>query len=352
MSPTPERIHKLLNRHAESSDFSGVCLIKRDADPIVHAAYGYAHRGFGIPNTVSTRFDTASITKLFTAVAIMQLIEQDLIALETRVMPYLGNAHTTIPDEVTVFHLLTHTSGIADDADEEAGEDYEQLFVDTPNYSIRETVDLLRQCSCKEPNFPPGMGVRYNNCGFVLLGLVIEKMTGLPYREYVREHIFRRAGMRDAEFCAMDGVHPNLAEGYKKVTGDDGRVRWKKNIYSFPPIGSPDGGATVTAMDLDTFVRAVKDGGLVDEESSRALLSPQVLVKDHGDRKLMNGLGFEFVVTPDDRIVSIQKDGQNAGVAGVLAYAPDSDTTSVILANQDCSVWALHREIQMVLQAP
>ncbi len=349
MNPDPGLLRSILDRHAQESDFSGVCLVKRGADPIVHAAYGYAHRGFGIPNTVVTRFDTASITKLFTSVAIMQLIEQGLIALDTQVTPYLGRGGTTIPDEVTVFHLLTHTSGIADDADEEAGEEYELLFVDKPNYSIRDTIDLLPQCSCKEPNFPPGTGARYNNCGFVLLGLVIEKASGRPYRDYVREHIFQRAGMSGAEFCAKDGVDSNLAEGYKKVTEDDGGVTWRKNIYSYPPIGTPDGGATVTAMDLDTFLRAVRDGVLLNEKLSRRLLSPQVLVGESGGRTLMNGFGFEFVLSPDGRIVTIAKDGGNPGVAGVLAYAPDHDTTIVLLANQDCNVWAIHRELQAAL---
>ncbi len=296
-----------------------------------------------------TRFDTASITKLFTTVAIMQLVEQGLIALETPVMPYLRRGGTTIPDEVTVFHLPTHTSGIADDADEEAGEEYELLFVDKPNYSTRDAIDLLPQCSCKEPNFPPGTGVRYNNCGFVLLGLVIEKASRRPYRDYVQEHIFQRAGMAGAEFCAMDGVNPNLAEGYRKVTRDDGGVTWKKNIYSFPPIGTPDAGATVTAMDLDTFVRAVRDGVLLNEELSRHMLSPQVLVGESGGQTLMNGFGFEFVLSPDGRILSIAKDGGNPAVAGVLDYAPDHDTTIVLLANQDCDVWEIHRELRAAL---
>ncbi|MBA2248036.1 MAG: beta-lactamase family protein, partial [Chloroflexia bacterium] len=99
-------------------------------DTVYHRAFGLAHRGFAIPNRTSTRFDIASITKLFTAVAVLQLIERGAFNLETAVMPYLGRGGTKIADDVTVFHLLTHTSGIADDADEEAGESYEALFVD------------------------------------------------------------------------------------------------------------------------------------------------------------------------------------------------------------------------------
>jgi len=290
--------------------------------------------------------------KLLTAVAIMQLVEQGLLGLDTAAMPFLERNDTKISDAVTVFHLLTHTSGIADDADEEAGEDYELLFVDKPNYSIRTTEAFLPQFAYKNPVFPPGHGVRYNNCGFVLLGLMIEKVTGRAYRDYVQEHVFRRARMTGADFCAMDGVHPALAEEYKKVVAGDGSVTWRKNIYSYPPIGSPDGGATVTAIDMDKFVRTIKTGVLVDGASSRTLFRPHVLTMDHGDRKLMNGFGFEFTLTPEDRIIAIHKDGGNVGVACILAHFPDSDTTSVLLANQDCRVWPIHCEIEAVVLRP
>ncbi|HEV2068062.1 MAG TPA: serine hydrolase domain-containing protein [Thermomicrobiales bacterium] len=343
------RIRDILQLAADKSDFSGVCLVKRDDEIIYHQAFGLAHRGFEVANRISTRFDTASITKLFTAIAIMQLVEQGLFGLDTAVMPFLERDDTKISNAVTVFHLLTHTSGIADDADEEAGEDYELLFVDKPNYSIRTTEAFLPQFAYKDPVFPPGNGVRYNNCAFVLLGLMIEKATGQAYRDYVRDHVFQRAGMTGADFCAMDGVHPDLAEGYKKGVAGDGGTTWTKNIYSYPPIGSPDGGATVTAIDLDTFVRAIKADVLVNAASRQALFRPYVLARNHGDRKLMNGFGFEFTLTPEDRIIAIHKDGGNAGVAGILAYFPDSDTTSILLANQDCRVWPIHREIEAVV---
>lgn len=141
----------------------------------------------------------------------MQLVDEDKIALETPVMPFLGIEGTKISDEVTVYHCLTHTSGIDDDADEEAGEDYELLLVGTPNYSIRETRDFLPQFAWKDPVFAPGVGVRYNNCAYVLLGLGIEKVSGLSYRDYARRNVFARAGMTGADFLVMDSVAPNMA---------------------------------------------------------------------------------------------------------------------------------------------
>jgi len=341
-----DRIRSLVTRHADAG-FSGVCLVKRGDEIILHEAYGLAHRGFGIPNAVDTRFDIASVTKTFTAAAILQLVEAGEIALDTPVMPYLGIEGTRISDEVTVFHCLTHTSGIGDDADEEAGEDYEALFVDKPNYSIRKTADFLPQFVDKEPNFAPGEGVRYNNVAFVLLGLVIEKATGTTYRDYVRQHVFERAGMTSADFCAMDGVHGNLAEHYKQIEHDDGTVEWRKNIYSYPPIGSPDGGATVTGLDLDRFVRAIIAGKLLGDEWTARFLAPQVKEKETDDGgTLWNGFALEFKLDSGGTIVRMGKDGINAGVCSRLAYFPARDTTVVLLANVDYGVWTMLREIE------
>jgi CubicO group peptidase (beta-lactamase class C family) len=339
----------ILEKHAAESHFSGVCLVKQGDEIVLHEAYGLAHRGFDVPNTTGTRFDIASVTKIFTAVAVMQLVDQGRIAFDTRIMPFLGIEGTKIPDAVTVFHALTHTSGIADDADEEAGEDYEALFIDKPNYSLRETKDFLPQFAYKDPVFPPGERARYNNVAFVLLGLVIEKVTGVPYRDYVKQQVFEHAGMTGADFCAMDGTCPNFAEHYKRIERDDGTIEWRKNIYSYPPIGSPDGGATVTALDLDKLIRALQANRLMSPEASRQLLTPQVKTKDVDGGSHWNGFAVEFRLDDKGKITRYGKDGINAGVASNCVYYPATDTTTVLLANQDCNVWAMQRELDPLL---
>ncbi len=344
-----DRIRALLADHAAGSRFSGVCLVTRGDETLVHEAHGLAHRGFGVPNTVHTRFDIASVTKVFTAAAILQLIEAGAITLDTTVMPFIGVSGTRIADDVTVFHCLTHTSGIADDADEEAGEVYEDLFVDRPNYAIRETADFLPQFANKDPVFAPGRGVRYNNCAFVLLGLVIERATGMSYRDYVREHVFARAGMTGADFCAMDGVHQDMAEHYKRIDHDGDRVEWRKNIYSYPPIGSPDGGATVTALDLERFTRAVTSGRLMGASESQLFQRPHVLVRQGQDDRLMNGFAFEFRVALDGQVRRMHKEGANAGVSSLLVRYPPNDLTVILLANIECDVWGILREIESLL---
>jgi CubicO group peptidase (beta-lactamase class C family) len=171
--------------------------------------------------------------------------------------------------------LLNHTSGIADDADEEAGEDYSALFVSSPNYAIRQCADFLKNFAYKEPYFKAGTNVRYNNCAFVLLGLALEKVTGMDYRSYVTKNIFQACDMTGTKFCAMDEINENTAEGYQSVYDEEGNFTgYKKNIYSYPPIGTPDGGAYSTAEDLDKFIRAIKNNVILSDSCSKALFEP------------------------------------------------------------------------------
>src|SRR5205085_4754387 len=160
--------------------------------------------------------------KLFTSVAILQLIDQGLLAFDTQVVDFLGLQDTAISHDVIVYHLLTHTSGIADDADEESGEDYADIWKTRANYAVLETVDFLPQFAYKPPNFPPGQGCRYCNCGYVLLGLPIEKASGLSYRVYVRQHIFAPAEMLHCDFLRMDLTYEDVAEGGDPLRDEDG----------------------------------------------------------------------------------------------------------------------------------
>jgi CubicO group peptidase (beta-lactamase class C family) len=138
-------VETYLRERAAAVEFSGVVRIDVGDEPVLHEAYGLASRTWSVPCHTDTRFDTASITKLFTAVAVLQQVDAGAFGFDTSVTGYLALGDTAISPAVTPYHLLTHTSGIGDDADEEAGEDYEALFVDRPNYVITETADFLPQ---------------------------------------------------------------------------------------------------------------------------------------------------------------------------------------------------------------
>jgi len=332
--------------------FSGVVLITRGASQLYAAGYGYASRAWNIRNTLAVRFDTASITKLFTAVATLQLIDRGLLAFDTSAVDFLELVGTTISRDVTVLRLLTHTSGIADDADEEAGENYADLFKMKPNYSIRTTADFLPQFVHKPPNFAPGQGCRYCNCGYVLLGLMIERATGMQYRDYVRQHVFAPAAMASSDFFEKDRVYENVAEGCDPIRSADGVVLgWQRNIYSFPPIGSPDGGAYVTAGDLDRFLRSVAAGRLLSAELTEAFLTPQVHYRERDDWTMMYGHGLWFHVDRAGQIVCYQKEGINAGVSGLIRHFPAHDINVVLLSNMESGAWEPIRKIHELVVA-
>ncbi len=329
-----------LARLAADAGFSGAVAVTRGDEPIFAAAYGYANRAWQAPCTLDTRFDTASVTKLFTAVATLQLVERGAFGLETSAIGYLELEGTTISSAVTPYHLLTHTSGIADDADEEAGERYEDLWVSEPNYSVTETADHLPHFVTKPPNFAPGEGCRYCNCGYLLLGLMIERATGSPYRDYVCAGVFGPAGMRRAGFFRMDVVEPDVAEGVEAMRDTQGRVvGWRRNIYSYPPIGSPDGGAHVTVGDLIAFHRALSEGKLLGPELTAAILTPHALHSRRSGRTHMMGYGLEFEVTDDGRVRSYHKEGVNVGASGLLRHYPDHDLTLAILGVGEHAIW-------------
>jgi len=335
------RAVETLLRELEAADmFSGVVGVVQGDEELLHEAYGYASRTWGIPTTVETRFDTASITKLFTAVATLQLIERGAFTLDTSTIEYLGLEETGISPAVTPYHLLTHTSGIADDADEEAGERYEDLFLERPNYAVMETADYLPQFVGKPPNFAPGESCRYCNVGYVLLGLMIERATGSSYREYVAEHVFARAGMNRSGFFRMDVVEPDVAEGVEAIEVDDGVVGWRRNIYAYPPIGGPDGGAHVTVGDLLRFHGAVADGRLLGPALTVALLSPKARHGARGSGSHLMGFGFEFETIADGGVRCYWKEGVNVGVSGILRHYPIKDVTFAVLAVGENAAWS------------
>jgi CubicO group peptidase (beta-lactamase class C family) len=346
-----DNLSALFDEYAKQHDFSGAALIKRGCSTVFSCAYGFAHRGFHIPNTTDTMFDTASVTKLFTAAAVLQLVDRGLLRPDDKITALIDLSGTKIPDDVTLAHLLTHTSGIADDADEEAGEAYEDLFIDKPNYSLRSCADFIPQFAYKEPLFKAGTDVRYNNCAFILLGLAIEKVTNQSYQDYVTKEIFDRCGMKHSAFYAKDDADATIAEGYFiDDTVCDAKPVWRKNIYSYPPVGTADGGALTSVGDLDIFIRALKNGILLSKDLSEEMFKPQTdLERVYEWGKVINGFGCHFFFDTSGKLLRMFKEGQCAGVAAMAAYYPGIDTTSIILGNQTCNVWELHWKAEQII---
>jgi CubicO group peptidase (beta-lactamase class C family) len=344
-----QQLDMSLQTLAKDEAFSGCVQLVHQTEIVFCKAYGYANRPWKVPNSVETRFEIASLTKLFTAVAVLQLIEQGLLGFETAVIPFLGLSDTAISPEVTVSQLLTHSSGIADDAEEEAGEDYADLWQDKPNYSVTELVDFLPSFIHKKPNFAPGEGVRYNNVAYILLGLMLEKATHMSYRNYVRQHVFAASGMHHSDFFHMADVHDVVAESYTAVTDETGVSRWQRPIYMRPPIGSPDGGAYTTVADMSLFMQAVHDGRLLSPELTQAFQTPQGNYLERDTYHTKYGFGPLFIFGKEDNLMFHLGQGEDNGVSSKAVYFPDQGVTAVLLANQDDCTWPIVWEIHDLL---
>jgi CubicO group peptidase (beta-lactamase class C family) len=352
----------IVDRYAAEELFSGALLVASGGRELLASARGLAHRGFSVPNTVGTRFDTASLGKLFTAAATFRLVDRGLLDLDAPVRDLADLEGTAIPADVTIRHCLTHSSGIADDADEEAGEDYEEIWKEKPCYMVRETRDFIPQFAHKPPLFKAGTQSRYNNCAYVLVGLALEAKTGLPFREIVEREVLGPAGMEDTGYFAKDSVAPNVAEGYATVeegTAMSDRVAtpgaapaggaptgFRKNIYSFPPIGSPDAGVITTVRDLRKLFLAIEDDGFLSPGLRAEFLSPKIDAFTLKSGELRRyGYCLEHDLSPSGRRIRYGKDGCNPGVAAIAMRYPDADGFIAILANQDADVWTMCREL-------
>ncbi|HEY5880435.1 MAG TPA: serine hydrolase domain-containing protein [Nakamurella sp.] len=337
---------------AAADEFSGVVLVRRGDEVLSEVVGGRASRSWSVPMTAAMRFDVASITKLFTSVAALRLVGDCRLALDTRIVDVLDLADTTISPQVTVRHLLTHTSGIADDADEEAGEDYADLFVDVPSYGVVEIADTLPFFVHKPPVFAPGQGCRYCNAGYQLAGLAVERISGLRFREFVRENVFEPAGMtRSGFFWRQDDV-PDVAEGWDPVSAaDPGRGGWRQNTYSYPPIGDAAGGAHVTAADLIGFLQALRAGRLLNAELTAAFLTPQAKHHERDGHEIWYGFGLEFDLDADGAVRSYYKDGINAGASAIVRHYPGPDIDVAVLSNSEKGAWPVIDDVHRSVRA-
>ena len=337
----------IVDRYAAEGLFSGAVLVTRGGRELLASATGFAHRGFSVPNSVGTRFDTASLGKLFTAAATFRLADRGLIGLDEPVRDLAGLGDSAIPADVTIRHCLTHSSGIADDVDEEAGEDYEEIWKTRPSYMVREAGDFIPQFAYKPPLFKAGTKSRYNNYAYILVGLALEAKTGLRFHEVVEREVLVPAALADSGYFAKDSVAPNVAEGYATVEGADGApAGFRKNIYAFPPVGSPDAGIITTVRDLRKLFLAIEGDSFLSPGLRAEFLSPQIDAFTLKSGELRRyGYCLEHDIAPSGRRIRYGKDGVNPGVAAVAMRYPDCDGFVAILANQDANVWMMYREL-------
>lgn len=314
-------------RIAAASQFSGVIsLAPLAADPSLDFAFGHADRANRIPNTVETRFAMASGCKVFTAAAIWLLIEAGKIGLETRLSDCVTSHGFHFGSQVTIGQLLNHTAGIPDYFSEEIDSDFAALWRERPSYGMRSVRDFLPLFEAAPMKAPPGREFLYSNAGFILLGLVVEELTGEDFRRFVASHIFQPCGMTRSGYFAMDALPGKCAQGY--LSPDQGDFR--TNIYAVPVIGGPDGGAFTTVCDMRRFWTSLLSGDLLKPASVERMTAPSVGVDPDRD-DLHYGYGVWLRRTPARRIVSVE--GCDPGAALESFVCIEQGIVATVLSN-------------------
>jgi CubicO group peptidase (beta-lactamase class C family) len=265
----------------EEEGFNGVVHVVGDDDEEPLAiAMGQADRAAGLPNHAGTRFGTASTTKLFTGLTVARLVDRGVVRYEDRLVDLIGAdlLPLDLDPRVTIQHLLSHTSGVGDYADEYDGPPYEELWETVPPGTIRGARDLVPRMRDLPRTGEPGEAARYNNGAYVLAGLALEDATARPFPDLVRDQVFDPLGMTASGFWPLDGVEPDLAVGYMPPDPDampgTRAAMWRTNVHAMPVVGLPDGGAQATASDLvralDGLVGRGPDGASFLTAATRA----------------------------------------------------------------------------------
>jgi CubicO group peptidase (beta-lactamase class C family) len=243
-----------LSTLAGDGTFAGVVLVARDGVPVFTSAYGLADRDHRVANTVATRFNLGSINKAFTKTAVGQLFAQGKLApgdTIARLLPDYPNARARA---ATVDQLLEHRAGIADF--------FGPAFHEAPKTQFRSNADYVRFVAPQPLLFEPGTRTQYCNGCYIVLGAIIERVSGVPYEDYVVGHVFKPAGMTGAGFLASDHLPPDAAIGYTRRSPESRELRSSAGMHGV--AGSAAGGAFATAGDLLAFHTALRNGRLLD----------------------------------------------------------------------------------------
>jgi D-alanyl-D-alanine carboxypeptidase len=307
-----------LRDHAEqragADEFAGAVLVARHGKVLLQDAWGRADRTAGTANTPATRFRIGSMNKMFTAVATLQLVEAHKLALEDPIGKHLADyPNKEVAAKVTVRHLLTHTGGTGDIFGPE---------FDRNRMRLREHRDYLKLYGSRGLTHEPGTRFEYSNYGFVLLGALIERVSGGSYDDYVRDNVFRRAGMRSTGSLPESVDVPNRAVGYTRASPSGGP--WVPNTGTLPWRGTAAGGGYSTVGDLMRFAQALSSGKLI----SKATLA-------EATRPHRQQYGYGFGMQGEGSLRSYGHGGGAPGMNGELQVFPQLGYVVVSLSNLD-----------------
>lgn len=299
-------------RLAAADRFSGVLLVEQDGKRLYGGNFGLADRGRRTPVQRDTAFLFASQGKMFTAVAVLQLIEAGKLGFDDPIGKHLIDYPNKDMAKVTIRQLLSHQGGAGDMGVLQPEEGANRAWV-------RSIADLVKLNGERSPEFPPGSRFEYSNYGFVLLGALVEKVSGQTYYDYVAEHVFAPAGMTATGYPTTEQM-ATVAQGYTQ--GEDGAL--KPSADQLPWRGTPAGGGVSTADDEVRFVDALKAGKLI----------PLPLLRE-ATRQQTRWYGYGFISSGPAEFPHWGHGGGAAGNSAALSVYPSNNMTMVCLSNRD-----------------
>ena len=314
--------------------FRGCVLVVQEGRVIFEKAYGYADLPNKVRNDLKTKFATASAGKAFVAVGILQLIEKGLLRFNSKIGEILDFELMQIDRDITVEQLLTHTSGIPDYFDESVMDEYEELWRDFPNYKIRSNKDLLPLFIDKPMMYPRGSKFQYNNTGFVVLALMIEKIAGMEFDQYLRDNVFIPCQMNDTGYYELDMLPAKCATNY---IYDKKRGGYRTNIFSVDAKGTGAGGAFTTVFDIKSFWEQLTSYRLLSEAMTKNMLS------NHSGEEECYGYGIWLQKTGENFLPYFQ--GCDPGVSFLTSFDMQKQRMVVLVSNYGDNVWKLQKDI-------
>ncbi len=329
-----------LDELAAQDRFSGTVLLAKNGQLLFQHAYGFADHAFDARNTVETKFNLASMGKIFTAVAIMQLEQEGKLSVDDRLLKLVPDyPNKEVAAKITIGELLTHTSGL--------GDFFGPAFQNS-NQAQYQTIESYLPLFASQPLlFEPGSRYSYSNAGYIVLGLVIERVSGESYNDYVREHIFAPAGMNNTGFWSAQDDVPNLALSYTSMFGGfrqgPAGAHRERSVNVSVARGASAGGAYSTVGDLLRFAQALAAHKLLDAAHTDELMTGKVLQvanpnaqgaaarqPDNGS-KYGYGMHEEFI----NRARIVGHSGGAPGISTDLAIYPAEGYVSIELSNYD-----------------
>lgn len=322
-------------------DFKGAAYVLQDDKVVIEYAGGYRDFANELPNTIDTKFASASAGKVFVAVGILQLIETGKINFDDTLKKLIPMDWKSIDPQITVEQLLNHTSGIPDYFDETVMSEYEELWVDYPNYKIRQNEDLLPLFIDKPMMYPKGTRFQYNNTGYVVLAMMIERVTGMPFDQYLQKNVFDVCGMTDTGYYELDKLPAKCAVNYLWCnSAEDLRT----NIFCVDAKGTGAGGAFITVKDVANSWKGLLDGKLLSKDMTTNMLKKH---SGEGDDPEEGYYGYGVWIIDGGNQQDIPYfQGRDPGVSFMSEYNPNKNMIAVYVSNYCDNVWKIARDIR------